>query len=48
MDAVARLEIQSEFFSLLNQLQFRGDGIKGADVFRLYGIVFVPDPYTKR
>lgn len=48
MGADTRLEIQREFSPILNQLQFRGDGMKRQEVYKLYGIVFVPDPYTRR
>ncbi len=48
MDAPARDEVASEFGPWLNRLQFAGEAYKGGDVYRMFGIVFVPDPYTAR
>jgi hypothetical protein len=48
MDADVRPEIQRDFSGELRQLQFEGEGYNDGDVFRTYGIVYVPDPYTSR
>lgn len=48
MDATTRPEIASEFSPWIEQLQFRGEGYREGEVFRSYGIVYVPDPYTSR
>ena len=48
MNAPVRSEIADEFGPWLRQLQFRGDGYRDGEVFRVHGIVYVPDPYTGR
>ncbi len=48
MNAVARREIADDFGRWLAQLQFQGQGYRDGSVYELYGIVFVPDPYTAR
>lgn len=48
MDAENRPEIAADFGPWLNQLQFRGQGMREGRVFESYGICFVPDPYTAR
>lgn len=48
MDANTRTEIADEFGPWLNQLQFQGEGYRDGTVYREYGIVYVPDPYTAR
>ncbi|MCC7145005.1 MAG: DUF3800 domain-containing protein [Phycisphaeraceae bacterium] len=48
MNACIREEIASEFRPWLDQLQFRGDTCKNGSVYPIYGIVYVPDPYTAR
>ena len=45
MDAPVRPEIESEFRPWLNRLQFRGEGYRDGNVFKSFGIAFVPDPY---
>lgn len=46
MNAPKRDEIGNEFGPWLNQLQFEGDGEKDGNVFRCWGIVYVPNPYA--
>jgi hypothetical protein len=46
MDAPVRKEIAEEFGPWLGRLQFYGDGYRDGQVFKTYGIVFVPDPYS--
>lgn len=48
MDAPIRNEIGEEFGPWLNELQFKGQGYHGGEVFPTFGIVYVPDPYTAR
>jgi hypothetical protein len=48
MNAEVRREIADDFGRWLAQLQFRGQGYRDGSVYELYGIVFVPDPYTAR
>ncbi len=48
MIAPVRNEIQRDFGPWLADLQFRGDCYKDGNVFREYGIVYVPDPFTPR
>lgn len=48
MDAPGRDEIASEFGPWLNRLQYAGEVYRDGDVYRTFGIVFVPDPYTAR
>ena len=48
MDAEVRQEIANEFGPWINQLQFRGESYRDGNVYPEYGIVFVPDPYTRR
>ena len=48
MNAMVRREIADDFGRWLAQLQFQGQGYRDGSVYELYGIVFVPDPYTAR
>ena len=48
MNAPARPEIQEGFAPWLDELQFCGEGYKRGEVFKMNGIVYVPDPYTSR
>ncbi len=48
MDADVRREIADEFGPWINQLQFRGESYRDGNVYQEYGIVYVPDPYTRR
>lgn len=48
MDAPTRREIAGEFGPWINQLQFRGEAYRDGIVYAEYGIVYVPDPYTRR
>jgi hypothetical protein len=48
MTAAARAEIADEFGPWLKQMQFEGDGYRDGNVFRCFGVVHVPDPYTSR
>ncbi len=45
MNAPTRPEIATEFREQLEQLQFKGDGIRDGQVFRVRGITYVSDPY---
>jgi hypothetical protein len=44
----AREEIRKEFEPLLRELEFHGDGARDGTVFNTHGVVYVPDPYTRR
>lgn len=48
MNAEVRREIADGFGRWLAALQFQGQAHKGGSVHDLYGIVYVPDPYTAR
>lgn len=48
MNAPVRTEIAEAFANWLGRLQFRGEGYRDGNVFRSYGIVFVPDLYEAR
>lgn len=48
MNAPARQEIASRFGSWIGRLQFRGEGYRDGNVFRSFGIVYVPDLYETR
>lgn len=48
MDSESRQEIAEEFGPWLRRLQFAGDAYRDGQVYRTYGIVYVPDPYTGR
>jgi Protein of unknown function (DUF3800) len=48
MDAPIRQDIADEFHQWLMTLQFYGEGYREGEVFKTYGVVFVPDPYTAR
>jgi hypothetical protein len=48
MDAPVRQEIADRFGNWIGRLQFRGEGYRDGNVFRSYGIVFVPDLYESR
>jgi hypothetical protein len=48
MSEPVRQEIADEFGPWLNRLQFSGEGHRDGEVYRSYGIVYVPDPYTAR
>lgn len=41
-----RQEIADKFGSRVNALQFKGDGYRDGIIFKTYGIVYVPDPFT--
>ncbi len=43
-----REEIAQKFGGRLNALQFKGDSYQGGNTHYLYGIVYVPDPFTGR
>jgi len=43
-----RDDIHSEFAGLCGELQYSGDSYDAGVIRRLFGIVFVPDPYTAR
>jgi hypothetical protein len=47
-DIAVRDEIAMEFGPKLKRLQWEGDAIKDGNVYRSFGIVHVPDPYTPR
>lgn len=46
MNAETRDEISVEYGPWLNQLQYHGDAYKDGNVFKSWGIVFVPNPYS--
>jgi len=48
MDAPVREEISGMLEGAIQRLQFRGDGYRDGEVFRTFGIVYVPDPYEAR
>lgn len=48
MTAITRSEIAREFSNWIYDLQYKGEAYKQGGVHPLYGIVFVPDPYTPR
>ena len=48
MTAETRPEIASRYGPLLNRLKWKGDGYDGTNVYRSYGIVCVPDLFTRR
>lgn len=48
MAAPARPEIEGEFVQWLRKLQFDEEGYRDGQVFKTYGVVYVPDPYTSR
>ncbi len=48
MDAPVREEISGMLEGAIQRLQFRGDGYRDGEVFRTFGIVYVPDPYEPR
>ncbi len=48
MDAATRADIAEEFEASLSELQFDGDAYRDGEVYREFGIVYVPDPYTSR
>lgn len=48
MNAAVRRDIAVTFGRWLAQLQFHGQGYRDGSAHELYGIVFVPDPYTAR
>ncbi|MBI1902005.1 MAG: DUF3800 domain-containing protein [Planctomycetia bacterium] len=47
MDQPVRDDIKDEFLHDLFDLQFRGQGYKDGQVFNLFGIVYVPNPYAR-
>jgi len=47
-DQPTRPEIEARFRYHLERLQYRGEGGDGARVFSVFGITYVPDPYTSR
>jgi hypothetical protein len=48
MDAPVRKEIAVRFETPIRELQYQGDGYRDGDVFRTFGVVYVPDPYESR
>lgn len=48
MNAPVRDEIANEFRPWLDQLQFRGEANRDGNIYKEYGITYVPDPYTAR
>lgn len=48
MNAPVRTEIAREFEAAVRRVQYEGDGHREGNVFRTYGIVYVPDPYESR
>lgn len=48
MNEHVRQEIADTFGPWLGQLQYTGQGYKDGNVYDLFGIVYVPDPYTGR
>jgi hypothetical protein len=46
MNAPVRERIQSDFAGWIDQLQYKARQKKGDHEHRLFGIVYVPDPYT--
>ena len=48
MNAPAHSEIEQEFGPWLNRLQFTGLGSRDGNMYKSFGIVFVPDPYSGR
>ncbi len=44
MNEPVRAEIAREFGPLLDKIQYRGDGYKEGQVFRTWGILYVPNP----
>lgn len=50
MNEPFRKEIRQRFSPWLERLQFRGDGYKDNDgqVYKVFGIIFIPDPYLGR
>jgi len=48
MDAPTRPDIEAEFRQLLFDLQFKGEGYREGQVFKTFGIAYVPDPYASR
>lgn len=48
MDAPGRPEIAERFGPWLKSLRFEGQGYRDGEVFKTFGIVFVPDPYERR
>ncbi|MCR9291858.1 MAG: DUF3800 domain-containing protein [bacterium] len=48
MNAEVRKEISDRFSIWLSELQFRGQAYREGRVFSVFGIVYVPDPYTSR
>jgi hypothetical protein len=45
MDAPVRAEVLARFGLYLHDLQFKGEGYKDGQVFHLYGITYVANPY---
>ena len=48
MNAAVRQGIADRFANWISRLQFRGEGYRDGNVFRSFGIVFVPDLYESR
>lgn len=48
MDAPVRPDIASGFGRWLTQLQFKGQSYREGAIHELYGIIYVPDPYSSR
>lgn len=45
MSAATRDEIAREFGPWLHQLQYRGDAYREGEIFKTWGITYVPNPY---
>jgi len=45
MDAPVRADVQARFGLYLHDLQFKGERYKDGQVFRVYGITYVANPY---
>jgi uncharacterized protein DUF3800 len=43
-----RDDIHQDFAGKLGRLQFMGEAYSNGEVYRSYGIIYVPDPYTSR
>jgi hypothetical protein len=46
MNAPIRQDLHDEFQPWLSRLQYRGERQRDEDVFRTWGIIYVPNPYT--
>lgn len=48
MNAATRPEIADEFGPWLSRMEYSGQAYKDGEVFKTFGVVFVPDPYSAR